>query len=228
MRSLLMWTAAATLMVGCAKRDPTVKTGHFEEDDAEFVLLVVLDLSGSFQHLMAEDGVAYDFTLHAIDTYFRGNAGSNNQLILAQISGTGKSLLWQGTPRNLRQQFPTPKAFRDFLVSRADPAGSLVHDGVAHALRYVTGHRSVAGGKAKSVALILSDMHDTGPDTEQSEQKLMDAFVEYMKHGGGIGLYYVSQDRYFDWQDNFNRSGHSLSVVEMDINGRPRLPILEP
>src|SRR5258708_19564846 len=90
-------------------------------DEDEHVACVVIDLSGSFEHMMAEDGKAYDFVLQVIDRFFRDRIGTRDKLIIAQVSASDRLLLWHGTPQELRQQFPSPIAFRPFLFQKTTP-----------------------------------------------------------------------------------------------------------
>ena len=58
----------------------------------------------------------------------------------------------------MHKQFGTAKAFRDYLMQRADPAGSRVHDAVADTVNYVADYPGVAEGRTKSAVVVLSDM----------------------------------------------------------------------
>ena len=62
-------------------------------DDREYerVVVVGIDLSGSFLELMAEQGKAWEFLLRVIDRYLRG--GANEKLILVQLSGNTRALI---------------------------------------------------------------------------------------------------------------------------------------
>lgn len=213
-------------VAGCEKRADQQAAGPFQEDDSSYVLMVVLDLSGSFRELMFDDGAAYQFTTYALDRYFKDRIGTDDQLILAQLSGEKNTLVWQGTPRQLREQFPTPEKFRRFLQSYAVPGGSVVHDGVSHAVRYLMSHPAVRRGKARSALLVLSDMQDTTGD-DGSEDRVLNVLTQYINSGGVAGFYYVGQDEYFTWVDHFTNAGFDTCVVEMDIQGRPKLPVFE-
>jgi hypothetical protein len=212
-------------LAGCEKRSesaaPSLTT---QQDESEFVLAVVLDLSGSFTHQMANEGKAYEFALAVLDRYFRHRNGLNDKLILAQISGTHRSLLWQGSPLQLRQQFPTADSFREFLLQKADPGGSLVHEGLANVVNYVSADSRVTSGQAKSAIFCLSDCYDTAPDPTAGEQKLMQALGNYARTGGAIGLYYVDQTLQTAWQQKLQAAGFGDFVVECEIVGRPTLP----
>jgi hypothetical protein len=191
------------------------------------VLINLLDLSGSFEQLMADDGKPYEFALQVVDQYFRDQLGSNSKVIIAQISNTDRSLLWQGSPHELRQQFPTAAAFREFLRSKNDPSGSRVFESVAQTLDYVTSEPSVSRGKAKSAVFVLSDMLDTSTDSEKSKECALRALANYGQHGGTIGFYYVDQLLVPQWRQYATDAGIKRCCVEADIVGKPSLPCFD-
>jgi hypothetical protein len=210
---------------GCERRVRDANASPLGKDESTYKLMIVLDLSGSFRDLMIDSGAAWKFTLSCVDKYFRGRIGNeSDQIILCQISGGTRSIIWQGSPRSLRERFRTPEHFHNFLKSKAEGDGSMVHTGVAHAVKYLSSQKSVQTGQAEAVTLILSDFLDNGPDSIETEQKLMDEFANYLNLGGHLGLYYVDQERYFRWRENFDRAGFDLVPVEMDVHGRPPLP----
>jgi hypothetical protein len=219
----------AALLSGCQQRDKSRdQVSSVGRDESNFKLAIVLDLSGSFQHMMLDNGEAWKFTLYCVDAYFKSRIGDEaDEVILCQISGEGKSLLWQGSPRRLRQQFPTAQKFRDYLTSKSNPSGSLVHAGVSRALKYVMSQPAVSSGQAKSAVFVLSDFLDNAPDSEATENELMNDFTTYLRTGGQLGLYYIDQDKYFHWREKFNKAGFNMVPVEMDIHGRPPLPNFE-
>jgi hypothetical protein len=216
-------------VAGCKPRDKIADAADtIGRDESAFKLMIVLDLSGSFQGLMVDNGHAWRFTMYCVDEYFKSRIGNeHDEIIIAQISGERRSLLWKGTPRRLREEFSSAAKFRDFLRRSASPNGSLVHAGSAHAVKYMTSQKAVQDGKAKSAVLILSDFLDNGPNPETTEQQAMDEFTKYIDMGGQLGLYYVDQDRYFHWREKFNAAGYDMVPVEVDIQGRPPLPKFE-
>ena len=210
-------------ILGCERRRENQEL-FSREDDGQYVLTIVFDLSGSFAHLMADNGKGYEFALLVMDHYFRDRIGKDDKIIIAQISGTDRSLLWQGTPAELRREFPTAETFRQFLMTKADSRGSLVHDGITHALNYVLSEPSIASGNAKSAVFVLSDMVDNGPDTDQSKRKTADALMNYGKQGGVVGLYYVDQMLVPVWRRQLRDAGIRTFCVESEIVGNPTLP----
>jgi hypothetical protein len=219
---------ALTLIVavGCAKREnPTVSA--FEERDCDYVLAVVIDLSGSFSQLMADDGKAHEFLLYVLDQYFRDRIGSQDKVLLAQISGGTQSLLWEGTPTQLRREFSTPAHFREFLLAKADPGGSLVHEALADTLEYMIAEPSVVAGRAKPAILVLSDMLDTGEKSPQMRQRVVGSLAKFSQLGGVVGLYFVDERWHAAWRRILRESGMRECVVESQIVSRPTLPRFE-
>lgn len=232
MKQLLITTTLSATLVGalfcasgCHERD-TTKAASLQPDSSEYVLLVAIDMSGSFREFMAEGGRAYTFLLTALDEYHQQGLGSDFQVIVTQLSGNDEPLLWQGTPRQLRRDFPDPESFRDFLIAHADSGSSRINDGIAESIDYVLHTHSVARGNAKTVALILSDMEDNHSDDEASERRLMDALTTYAGRGG-IGFYFCSQKRMAGIRRKMEQAGYDMYILESDIYGRPPIPNFE-
>jgi len=209
---------------GCEVRDPTTES-PFQQDACDYVLLLALDCSKSFCEFAAQDGKAYDFALRAIDKYAADRMGGNDQIIITQLSGS-QPLLWQGTPHQLRRDFPNRDAFRDYVLSHADQSSSRVNDGVAESLNYVLRTFSVAQGKAKTVALILSDLVDNFPEQEASEKRLIDALTRYARRGA-IAFYFCDQAKLDDIQAKTEKAGMKWCIIESQILGDPPLPSFE-
>lgn len=218
--------ALAASLVGCAPRRDSGKTA-FQEGSHDYICVVAIDLSGSFQHQMAEQGLAYDFLMTLLKRYYDQHSGSADRVVLVQLSGTQRSILWAGTPRELRQRFPTSIAFRDFLNEKADPNGSMIYEGLLNAFTHVNSDPRVASGKARSGFFVLSDMLDNHPNQEQSLQNLLTSMSQYASQGNVIGLYYVDQLELAIWQKRLQDAGFREFCVEADFVGKPVLPNLE-
>lgn len=216
------------LVCGCTPVGTTttapVQAPSLGDDEAENVVLIALDLSGSFQHMMTEEGVGYQFATQVIDRYFRDKIGTGDRLVISQISGTQRSLLWEGRPLDLRKQFPSAEAFRQHLMSRADPGGSLVYEGLKNATSYVLDDPSIKGGRAKVSLFVLSDMLDTGPEGSQAEGYVNHALSEIGLRGGVVGIYYVDQELVVPWRRRLQQLGLRNARVESEIVGMPPLP----
>jgi hypothetical protein len=186
----------------------------------ERVVVVGIDLSGSFLHLMADQGKAWEFLLRVIDRYLRGNG--NEKLILVQLSGNTGALIWDGTPSQLRKDFPDQESFRKHLLSKADPNASRLHDGITEALEYLTTLSGITP-KTKCALLILSDMDDNC-SAPGSEQRLVQALAGFGKRGGAVGMYFVDQPFVNRWRANLKTAGIKHTVVEPSIVASPTLP----
>jgi hypothetical protein len=216
-------------VAGCApRRDPaqtSISSATLGERDDERVLLIALDLSPSFRDKIVKSGEAYSFALRAIDRYFRGSAGSQDRLVIAQLSDSAdRSLLWEGKPLDLRRQFPTPDAFRDYLISKADSSGSHIYKGLRCAMQYVFSDSRVTAGKTKAAVIVISSMNDDGHYTENEEGYMNHEICQLGWRGGAIGFYFVDQNQVVRWRERLLVFGVKNSVVESEIVGKPQLP----
>jgi hypothetical protein len=218
--------ALIALVTGCAPRR-IVEEQVIQRTDHEYVCAVAIDLSGSFRHQMTEKGRAYEFLMSILKRYYDSHNTNSDKIILGQLSGTARSMLWEGTPHDLRIKFPTAESFRTFLLQNADPNGSVIHDGVRNIVDYVSSDPRVANGQAKSAIFVLSDMLDNAPDQAESLRKLLDSFSTYGKQRHVVGLYYVDQLLVAPWRQRLQASGFKEFCVEPEFYGNPPLPNLE-
>ena len=112
------------------------------------------------------------------------------------------------------------------LIARADQNGSRINDGIAESLDFVLNTHSVGQGKAKTVALILSDMLDNHPDQQASEKRLLEALTRYAQRGA-IAFYFCDQNKLSDMRKKMRQAGFRWSIIESDIHGNPPLPSFE-
>jgi len=221
-RKLLAVLLCLTLATGCEKRADT-RSAMFADEESEFVIAVLIDLSESFEPQMTEGGQAYAFLMSLLDRYFRQRIGTDDQLILAQISGSSdRALLWQGSPTDLRKQFPDPKTFSTFLQSKANARGSCVHDSIVQTVEYMTNEPSVANGKARSALFVLSDMVDSGSNEVASRARAIDAIRQLANVGGTFGFYFVDQTVLMSWKRELQKVGVEFSLTS-DFR-QPSLP----
>lgn len=176
---------------------------------------------------MAEDGRAYRFTLRVIDRYFRDRIGSDDKIIIGQLSGSDSPMLWEGTPAQLRRTFPSADAFRDFLVSHANPAGSRIHDGIADALDYLLDYPGITSGETQSAMFVMSDMLDTTGDCGESKDRMLKLLAAYGRQDVSVGLYWVHQSLVLQWRTHLQDAGIRHFVVESQIVADPPLPSFE-
>lgn len=216
-------------LAGCSPRRELAATAHpvslSKAEDGQ-IMLIALDLSPSFRDRIAGNGEGYLFATRVVDRYFRDRIGTQDKLVIAQLSGTERSLLWEGTPLTLRKKFPTADSFRDFLLKKADPNGSQVTKGLRHALQYVLSDPQVASGKAKASVFVLSDMIDSAKD-EREEGYLNHELSQLGWHGAALGIYYADQQEVVRWRHRLRFLGVKNFCVVGDIMGEPAVPEFE-
>lgn len=230
-RSIIALLVGSVILSGCGEFEPrkVVDQQIIAPDEKRVLVTIVLDMSGSFAGQMADQGKAYGFARQVVSTYFRETIGgdSPDKILICCIGGTNRSLLWQGTPAQLMQEFGSADAFRDFLRSRADNNGSRVHDSIRQSVEYLCSDPGIKAGTVKSAVFVLSDMLDNHPDSEASLKKMVEAITKYGKLGGSVGLYYVDQLILPTWREHMGSTGMKSVVVEGDFVGRPNLPNLD-
>lgn len=229
LRLFAVLLASILLLTGCTKHsdqdDATQIT--LGREDADTMIVIAVDLSGSFAERMTRDGKGYEFTMRVADNYFRNSIGSKNRIIIAQLSATDRALLWDGTPIELRREFPSATEFRDFLLKKSHPAGSRIHDGVADALDYVLSDPGVAKGKTRSALFVLSDFDDNAPDPASSEQRLAQGLNAFAAKNGVVGFYFLDHPKVPRWRQHLQQSGIKNWVCESEIVAYPPLPTFE-
>lgn len=208
-----------SLHCGCEPRVVN-DAGPLRQEEWEYVTVFIVDMSGSFYDEL--DTVAYPFFIQLNDKLFRDRMGSNDQVILGQISATDRPLLWQGSPLGLRRSFPNAEAFRGFMVQHSNPSGSRVHDSLADALEYVMNLRSV-GQNTKLVVVVLSDMLNNTPDSAASDQRVRQALAEFANRDGALMLYWVDQAVLPTWMQYLRDSGIQQYDVKSEIVWNPGL-----
>lgn len=221
---LLVAAIIAVVTPGCGKRREHTEPRVFGEKEREYVLTIVLDMSGSFTNLMAYDGKAYQFAVAVVDRYFRDRIGSQDILIIAQVSGTDRSLLWEGRPSELRKEFPSAEKFRDFLLQNSNPRASLIHEGMVQSIRYMMNDECVRKGKAKTAMFVLSDMLDTHDTAGDVTPELSQALSDFGACGGMVGVYYCDSKLVPVWQQRLSDAGIQHYRVESEIVRMPTLP----
>jgi hypothetical protein len=214
--------ATAVILSGCEQRDKT-ESSSFNNDDSEVVLALVLDLSSSSIELFQEDRVGLQFTRSLIEHYQRAYPGRNGKLILAQLSGGGDPLLWEGNPTDLLRDYDSYGSLHQMLVSKSNPNGSRIHEGLSRTFDYLLKHRAVQDG-ARPAVFVLSDMLDNGADGTKYEQRVMVSLKEFGKRGGISGFYFVHQSQLERWRTNLTDAGVTDCLVSADIVARPPLP----
>jgi hypothetical protein len=193
-RSLFLLIAILT--AGCVRVADNQQEGLIEEPDpVEGVLCMGFDMSGPFrQQIQADNGRVGKFALSVVADFFKARAGSNDQVVLFQISGNmDRPIMWQGRPAEFRSRFGDPAAFRSFLAdkARAPEDRCPAFRGIAEALEYVLSFHERPGSKVATATLVFSSFLDTDPDSAVQLERMKDALRRYSKVTAGIGFYWI-------------------------------------
>jgi hypothetical protein len=214
------------LLGGCDSGTEEKNAVTVKGDDPDCLIFVGIDLSGSFYEFMTKDGQAHKFLMRVIDTYFRNSIGANNRIVIAQLSATQRALLWDGSPVQLRQQFPSSEKFQDFLQRKCNPNGSRIYDGIADGFDYVLSDPAVSDGKTKTAVFVLSDFIDNLSDPK-AEDRLARSLTAYAKTKGVIGFYFLEHSRVSGWRQHLRDAGIKQWVCESEIVASPTLPTFD-
>ncbi len=214
------------LAAGCTpateKRGPEGGPSPIDRDPYEYVLLVAVDKSSSFDTLMKPGGRGLEFLNDTVTHYFQNRLGSNDCLIVTQLSGNRQAVLWQGSPRQLRTEFSSSADLAEFIDKKSDVNGSRVWDGLSDTLELAMSDPNICNGRTKVVLVALTDMENNLVDTYTSEKRLMDNLKAFAKKGGVCGLYFVGTPETKIWRSKLAECGFRDFVVEPSVAANPR------
>lgn len=168
----------------------------------DYVLIMPVDKSGSFQTLMKPGGKGLEFANRTITHYFQNRIGNNDYLVVSQLSANRQALLWQGSPRQLRTEFTDIGEWAEMLDKKAAEGGSRVWDGLSDSLEIVMTDPSMWNNHTKVILIGLTDMENNLVDSYTSEQRLLRNLKAFAQHGGVIGLYFVAPNECIRWRDS--------------------------
>lgn len=220
-QKLMITTVAILLVTGCEQRRDT-DTTSFEDGDCPLVLAIVVDLSGSCTELFADGGKGYDFLLGVLDKYQRA-VPTEGKVIIAQLSAADNPLLYEGSPADLRRDYPSAAAFRDDVLSKSNPSGSRLHEGMNATFEYILKHRAVQQG-ARPAVFLLSDLLDNGIDGGDYEQQVVARLQDFGAKDGIAGFYFVDQSQTDKWTAALASAGVKDYRVTDKIVAHPPLP----
>ncbi len=227
---LLTLSLLCLLTAGCVESPDLGQAAPFESQELDACLVIVIDLSGSYQDLW--DQRAYNLFLQLSDRYFNESMGTENRLIISQISGTEQALLFEGTPADLRKQFRSPQELSKFLKDRSDPNSSRVIESTRQTLDYVSTFPGVTKN-TRLLTLIFSDMIDSDSLSQIWDQSqthpLREPLQRYQALGGGIAMYFVADAERQRWNQLLQEAGFQAGhyLIESELTTNPQLPRFE-
>lgn len=214
------------LVIYLSGQPPAPEKGPWEEvPEYDMNLLFGFDMSESNDVPMAEQGKAYQFALAVISRY--SNRNSRERMVIFQLSARDKeSLCWEGSPKQFRKDFPSPKQFRELLVKSSNKNGSRIHDGITENLERLKRTPGVTD-RTKVMLLVCSDFIDNDSIEPGSEQRLLDALTEFGKRKhSAVGFYFLPQPMDERWTNHLqSRVKHQMVIRTPDAN--PPLPTFE-
>ena len=224
LRALLGFLTVCTIL-GCepvSDQEQAAKIEPLKVPKRDYILALAVDTSGSFiGEMFARDARGYRFMQHAVDRFFRDRMGADDHVLIAQLSGNKRPLLWEGTPRDLKRRFGDSETLRTFLAQASDTAGSRLYDGVAQTLEYVYSLPGVKEGETQVCVLVLSDMED---NASGGKARMVEGLRKLKGLGSGIGFYFVDIDRMEDTRQCLREAGLDPRFVESRIVENPPLP----
>lgn len=193
----------------------------------DHVLILSVDKSGSFYDLMKPGGKGLELANNTITHYFQNRLGNNDYLVVSQLSANRQSLLWQGSPRQLRSEFGNIGEWAEFVDKKSNSAGSRVWDGISDSLEIVMTDPSMWNAHTKVAYVGLTDMENNMVDNYTSEQRLMRNLKAFAKKGCVIGLYFVGTQETILWRQKLQECGFKDFVVEPATSAKARFPSFE-
>lgn len=236
MKLRLLWIGIVALaMASCEAHEKGRAVVSYDREPPEFILSVTLDTTGSYEKLMfGPDAKAYRHFVGLKDSFHRERAGSEDLIMLSQITGTGVDpLVWSGYPRTFQRAFSNAYEFNTFLKDRASPHGSRVFDSMADVLDSVLARHDAHPG-TQSACFFYTDMDDNVGNIERSRARLLSSLRAYAKKGGIVAILWVDRKYEAEWWTNLRNCGFTPAqppligpshfIVEAKINADP--PVL--
>jgi hypothetical protein len=217
-----------TALTGCSPRRSRVESRGYEQQRVDSILVVVVDLSGSFVELFKPDGKATAHLLEVIQNYFhaRIGLGKNDRLIIAQISGSTQPIVFEGSPREFHEQFGSATELRKLLLSKADPSRSRVYDSISDAIEHAldaTG--GVEQGHCRMNLLVLSDMDDNASASTGLQR--LDANLRrfHTQYDGVVGLHWLPPAQVRPWAERLRQLGFPATRCRVTGDTLPSAPL---
>jgi len=231
MKTMLSLALLVSILIvgGCVKRKFSKASKPFQTPELEAVLAINIDMSGSFSGSWKDR--AHPLFLKLLDQFFTAGMGARTRVILGQISDKDRVVFFEGTPSDLKRKFRNPDAFHRFLVANSDPSASKVYQATQKTIDYVNALGGVTE-RTRLVTVILSDMVDSQADTkagEQARNKMLQSLATFHDKGGGMALYFVSEDEVPRWRSILSQAGFGEGefVIETSLSEQPQLPRLD-
>lgn len=231
MLRIKQWTTLLPLLLsfsalGCIESRHEIDRDPFSVAPLESCLTVVIDMSGSFEAELSTK--AYPLLMELCGSFFTSGSGTDSRIVICQLSGTEKAVLFEGRPSELRSSFNSPDELADFLRAKSDPRRSQVYKATGKAISYVNNMPRVSD-ETRLMTVILSDMIDSesrDPERTKHGNRMLASLRRYQELGGGLALYYVDEDEASRWSRILDKAGFEPGsyVIQSTLVARPQLP----
>ena len=218
-------------MTGCVAKVERQAKPMFETKSLDACLLINVDLSQSFSHDFGQR--AFPLLMTVVTEFFEAQSGNDCKVVLAQTSATSadQTVLFEGTPRQLRQRFDSPEALSEFLMSKSDPNRSPIYEAMGNVIAYAN-RMPDAGEDTKVLTVTISDLIDSETDVEKRKahgRVLVDELKTYQAAGHGLALYYVALSETDKWTQIMDRCGFERGqyVIANTLTDQPPMPRLD-
>lgn len=155
-----------------------------------------------------------------MDQFFTTGAGGETRVVIVQLSGNDRAVLFEGTPNELRTKFRSPKELNAFLTSQADGSSSHVYHATSQTLNYVASIPGITEN-TRTLTALLSDMEDNELNSatrSRNARVLLTSLKRYQQLGGGLALSYVADSEISRWQSAFSNAGFEPGTYIIENN----------
>lgn len=226
---LLVVALLTSTYSGCVPKQDRQLVDTFEHEELDSCMTFLIDLSGSFASNWNDR--AYSLFMGLSEQYFAESMGTNNKLIIAQLSGNDRVVLFDGRPVDLQRQFSSPEALSEYLKEKSDGSQSHVYNAVKETVDYAGTLRGVTD-TTRMLTVVLSDMRDSEIDPDKRSETgnaMVASLSTYREAGGTLALYYVGTEQTARWQRILAMAGFEQGsyVIENELSSNPQLPRLD-
>ncbi|GAB5407354.1 MAG: hypothetical protein Aurels2KO_55850 [Aureliella sp.] len=211
------------LLSGCVPSQTGKDYHPFETVEIDSCLTILIDMSGSFATRW--DDEAYPLFLELSNSYFTEAMGTENRLVIAQLSGNSQAVLFEGKPADLQSRFKSPEELVAFLRERSDGASSLVYRAIESTTNYLLQMQGMTD-QTRLMTVVLSDLRDTDPARQAAGGDMIESLREYRERGGALALYYVGAEEMPRWEKILAESGFTSKdyLIQGELTATPQLP----
>ncbi len=169
-----------------------------------------------------DDPAAFNFFMAIIEKYKRDRAGYQDRIVISQLSGNNKSLLFDGRTGDLKKAFSSQEQFKDYLLRSANDKGSNVYASIDRTLSYLT-KRIGIDQDTTQITIILSDLMDNSASSDTDRAAMIETMKEYCTNGT-FGLYWVDESQMDEWGDIMREVGFDPVPLWTRFHYMPPLP----